>query len=231
MKKIAVLLALCLFFPTAAVHAQAASVSVEKNEVVLDFPNTLLFSAEFSSNDAIEKVMLHYGTSQDTCGNVSAVGFPEFTSGKKVAVEWEWDMRQSGGEPPGTAIWWQWETVDGSGISQLTDRQQITWIDDVHPWEVIDRGQVRLHHYYSDASIGNALADAAVSALAHLKQDIGMLPEEPIDLYMYDSTEALVESVFYVPGWTGGLAYSDYNILLIGMAPNDLEWGKKHRCA
>ncbi len=226
MKRIAALITFILLLSHGFAAAQSSSLTLDRNEVVLDFPTTIRFSADLNSSVEIAKVKLHYGTTQDTCGTVSGVAFPEITSGKSVTVEWEWDMRQSGGEPPGATLWWQWEVVDTTGESTFSEKQQIIWIDDVHDWQTIDKGQIRLHHYYSDAENGEILADTAVSALDRLKTDIGMVPQGTIDLYIYATNDDLLEAVFYEPGWTGGLAYSDYNILIIGVDPYDIEWGK-----
>jgi hypothetical protein len=35
------------------------------------------------------------------------------------------------------------------------------------------------------------------------------------------------DAVLYEPGWTGGLAYSDHNIVIIGITPDEMDWGKR----
>ena len=215
-----------LFISYHKVQAVSPQLQEYQNTVELDFPTSINFNAEFGSETAITKIKLFYGSTQDTCGNVSGMALPDFTAGERVTVNWEWDMRQSGGEPPGATIWWQWEIVDEKGNSTLTDRQEITWIDNTHDWQTLSDGLIRLHYYYPDASYGMQLKDAAVEALERLSEDIGIKPNEPIDLYIYSSTQDMQDAVFYEPGWTGGLAYSEYNILIIGIDPFNLEWGK-----
>lgn len=226
MKRIAALLVLCLLIPARVVHARADLLSVSNNEPELQFPDSILFKADLTSETTIEKVKLHYGTDQLTCGNVSGVAFPEITPGASVSAQWQWDMLQSGGEPPGATIWWQWEAIDSQGGSQFSERKEIIWIDDRHAWQELSDGFIRLHYYYSDPAYGQALKDAAVSALNRLSEDIGIVPQQPIDLYIYESNQSMRDAVFYEPGWTGGLAYSEYNILIIGIDPVDIEWGK-----
>jgi len=51
----------------------------------------------------------------------------------------------------------------------------------------------------------------------------------PIDLYIYTNTYDMREAIYYEAGWTGGLAYPDYRIILIGISPDDpdnVAWGK-----
>ena len=35
------------------------------------------------------------------------------------------------------------------------------------------------------------------------------------------------DAVLYEPGWTGGLAYADHNIVIIGISPDQMDWGKR----
>ncbi|MDP3721542.1 MAG: peptidase MA family metallohydrolase, partial [Anaerolineaceae bacterium] len=226
MKKLAAILVLCLMFSYGFVGIQSTSASVAQNDAELNFPENIVFSLDLKTADNVAQVKLHYGTIRDACGTVSALAYPEFTTGSSINALWEWNMLQSGGEPPGTTIWWQWEYIDQQGKSGFTDRKEILWLDDIHDWKLLEDGLIRFHYYENDIEYATTLKDAAVEALNHLHQDIGMLPDQPVDLYIYSSTQDMLDAVFYVPGWTGGLAYPDYNILIIGIDPDNLEWGQ-----
>jgi hypothetical protein len=226
MKRVASILIFSLLLTHQFVYASNVSVKATNNEAVMTFPEKVVFSADLESAATITKVKLHYGSSQESCGNVSGIAFPDMTPGKAVSVKWEWNMRQDGGEPPGATIWWQWEIVDSQGKSELTERKEITWLDDIHDWRELDEGLVRLHYYDTHPTYGPELKDAAVKALARLTTDIGIQPAKPIDLYIYNSNDDMRDAVFYEPGWTGGLAFTEYNILIIGIDPTDLTWGK-----
>jgi len=227
MKRILTVIILCsLFLTQKPVQAAAPTIKEYQNSTILDFPTSITFKADLGTDSTISKVILHYGSIQDSCGNVSGLALPDFKTGKRVNVQWEWDMRQSGGEPPGATIWWQWEIVDEQGNSAFTDRKEITWLDDIHDWQTLNEGLIRLHYYYPDSSYGTQLKDAAVKALDRLATDTGIKPDQPIDLYIYSSTQDMQDAVFYEPGWTGGLAFPEYNILIIGIDPGNLEWGK-----
>src|ERR1051325_7500470 len=77
---------------------------VTNNKVTFDFPTTATFSAALNSDSEIQSVVLEYGNQQQTCGDVIAKAFPQFTPAKSVNIEWTWDMRQSGSLPPGAQI-------------------------------------------------------------------------------------------------------------------------------
>lgn len=215
-----------LLFSYGFVEAKGLKTSVSNNIAELDFPTSVIFTLNLDSAENIARVKLHYGTNRDTCGKVSAMAYPEFTTGSSAQARWEWDMRPSGGEPPGTKIWWQWELIDKQGNSDFTDKKEILWLDDIHDWKLLEEGLIRFHYYESNASYGATLKNAAVSALNRLGNDIGMVPDQPVDLYIYSSTQDMRDAVFYEPGWTGGLAYPEYNILIIGIDPSELDWGQ-----
>ena len=227
MKRIGILLIFCLILLPQRVSAQGGNISVTSNAAEMAFPNKITFKIYTKSDSEITQIRLHYGTTQDTCGKVSAIAFPEFDSAKDVYTEWEWDMRQSGGEPPGATIWWQWEIKDKSGNTLLTDKKEIIWLDKIHSWHELSEGMIRIHYYMGNAAFGKTLKDTAVSALDRLGKDTGITTEKPIDLYIYGETQDMRDAVLYEPGWTGGLAYPEYNIVIIGIAPADVEWGKR----
>ncbi|MCX6056441.1 MAG: peptidase MA family metallohydrolase [Chloroflexi bacterium] len=227
MKKILPLLIILFFLNPQVVFARAKGFLASSNTAVITFPDKILFKVDLQSDTEIVDVKLLYGTLQDTCGEVTAIAFPEFSPSSNVHAEWGWDMRQSGGEPPGTTIWWQWQGTDQEGRSLTTERKEIIWLDSVHPWVMIEDGMIRLHYYEGGKVFGEILAGAAVSALDRLSGDTGILPDQPIDLYIYGDTNSLRDAILYEPGWTGGLAYAEHNIVVIGISPQEVEWGKR----
>ncbi|HEX9332126.1 MAG TPA: hypothetical protein VF896_09575, partial [Anaerolineales bacterium] len=96
-------IALILGFSLLAVTSAFTShlPNVTNNEIILNFPETATFRTTITSDTDITSVVLEYGDAQQTCGEVIAKAFPQFTPGKTVNVEWTWEMRQSGSLPPG----------------------------------------------------------------------------------------------------------------------------------
>lgn len=222
----AFLLVLLLARWTTPAHAQAG-IRLAENEAALDFPQQATFRAVIQSDTSITSVILEYGADQLTCGTVVARAFPDFTPAARVTVEWSWDMRQSGSLPPGARLWWRWLVRDASGATYQSETQQIVWLDEEHPWQVISGGDIVLHYYSGGASFGNELHQAAVEALRRLSQEVGLRPAAPIDIYIYATTADMQEAVLYEPSWTGGQAYPEYDIVIIGISPDQLEWGKR----
>lgn len=208
--------------PAAALEPQALS----SNEAVIDFPNTLTFRAQLQADAEIKTVVLEYGTTQLTCGEVIAKAFPQFTPGRQVNVEWTWDMRQSGSLPPGAKIWWRWRVTDANGKETLSDTSNVTWLDSTHQWQTISDKNLNLHWYQGSQAFAGDILQAAKGGLALNEKSAGLKPDGAIDLYIYSSYTDLGDAILYEPSWTGGQAFPENNIVIIGISTDNLEWGK-----
>ena len=222
------LLALMLSLGLLAVPRVSAAplADVTSDQPVINFPNTITFHAKLSANTNITSVVLEYGTEQQTCGDVIARAFPEFTPGKSIDVEWIWDMRQSGSLPPGTTIWWRWRYADDSGTVTVSEQKTITWLDDVHNWQTITGGELNLHWYGNDKAFAQEMLAAGLAGLNRNEKQAGLKTGAPIDLYVYPNYDDLREAILYESSWVGGQAFPDENIAIMGTSGSDSNWDK-----
>ena len=219
------LLFLILLIPAQTALA-APRADVTNDQVTFDFPNTATFSATLSADSDIVSVTLEYGNVQQTCGEVVAKAFPDFTPAKNVNVEWTWDMRQSGSLPPGATIWWRWIYTDSTGNESSTEIQTATWLDSVHDWQTLTSGDLRLHWYNNDKAFAQTMLDAGLEGLRRNKEQAGLVTDSPIDLYVYPNYTDMQEAILYEPSWTGGMAFPEYNIFIMGVSGSDSTWDK-----
>ncbi len=225
---LALFLGVSLLTVTPAIAYPAPGVT--KNEITLDFPRSATFQAAFTADADITSVVLEYGNSQQTCGDVVARAFPQFSPGRTVAAEWTWEMRQSGSLPPGAQLWWRWRIADSTGQETVTETRTATWLDSVHRWQTLSSAEsqsVRLHWYEGDQTFAGDLASAANAGLVFNEAQSGLKAEIPIDIYVYADTDDLKDAILYEPSWTGGLAFPDQNIVILGISPGDLDWGRE----
>ena len=212
------LLILTLTLMTPAKAQAAPQADVEADSATLDFPNTVTFSATLNAASEIVDVTLEYGNEQLTCGEVIAKAFPDFQPGTSLDVSWTWDMRQSGSLPPGTTIWWRWRYVDSSGAEFVSDKQTVTWLDDQHDWQTVSKDFVNIHYYGNNQAFGQTMLDAGLEGLRRNKEQAGMTPDVPVNIYVYPTYEDMRDAILYEPQWTGGLAYSDFSIIIMGVS-------------
>ncbi len=215
-----------IFLPLQTVAA-APVADVGNDTATLDFPNTITFSASLQSSSTITSVMLEYGTEEQTCGQVVAKAYPQITPAASLNVEWTWDMRQSGSLPPGATIWWRWHFTDESGKETVSERKSVTWLDDVHPWQTVSDGDLRLHWYGFEKSFAQEMLASGVRGLEFNATQSGLKTEAPIDLYVYANYDDMREAILYEPSWTGGMAFSEHNIVIMGTSSGaDTSWDK-----
>lgn len=219
-----ILLALLASGSRTASAAPASDVTTD--QATIDFPNTVTFRLQVTSAAKIASVVLEYGDAEQTCGQVIARAFPQITPGTSVSADWTWDMRQSGSLPPGAQIWWRWRITDNTGQETVTDQKSITWLDSVHAWQTLTRGDIRLHWYNESQNFGQQLLDAAVSGMSRVEQQAGLSNDQPIDLYVYANYDDMHAAVLYEESWTGGQAFPGQNIVIIGIERSLLDWGK-----
>jgi len=206
-----------------------SGITTSNDRAVIHFPEKVVFEVDLRSEAEINEIVLEYGVEQLTCGTVVAKAFPEFTPSQDVEASWEWEMKQSGSEPPGATIWWRWYATDADGNELLTDVQTITWLDEEHNWGTVEGDSINLHWYEGSRAFAEELHADATDALAYIDDNMGLKPDGPIDIYVYGSFADLRDAMYYEPGWIGGQAYTNYNIVVVGIPPDDtdsLEWGR-----
>ena len=204
----------------------APETDIKNDQPTLNFPDSITFRATIESNVPITSVVLEYGTSELTCGTVVAKAFPQFTPTTTVDAEWTWEMKQSGSLPPGASIWWRWRYTDQSGLEKVTEQKTITWLDSKYNWQTITAGLINLHWYSGDQAFAQDLLNAALAGLTRLQNDAGLQPDKPIHLYIYANTDDMKDAILYEPSWTGGMAFPEHDVVIIGISQRDLAWGR-----
>jgi hypothetical protein len=206
-----------------AVQVQEADAWVLKNEALVDYPNTVTFRLETDPAVTIVEATLTYDVEQIACLDVSTQ-VP--VAGDGSVFEWQWVMIRSGNPPPGSTLWWQWTLTDNRGQTFTTSRQELTFTDDRFDWQTVSAGDISVH-WYEGAQVGPMLLEAAVSGLAVLEQDLGIEVQDDVAFYIYGSSDDMREAVLYIQDWAGGVAFSEYGTILMGVPPNiAADWGR-----
>jgi hypothetical protein len=145
----------------------------------------------------------------------------------KVTTGWVWDMRKTGGLPPGSSVDYWWTVTDAGGNKVNTDPAQIQIEDKRYQWRSLTEGSVTIYWYKGDNNFAGEVMAVARGALARLAADTGAELEKPVRIYIYASSQDLRGSMIFPQEWTGGVAFTQYGIIAIGIAPNDLDWGSR----
>jgi hypothetical protein len=215
---------LVILNPVIAQNQQAITVS--NSTAQMDFPLTLNFSAQISSNSAITDIRLRYKTSQMRFADVTAEVYVTFNQANTVNAKYSLDMRKVGGLPPGANISYWWVVRTASGASLETEPAQFQVADERYTWRNLTQGKVNIYWYQGNDSFTQTLMSTAQQSLIKLENDTGASPNKTINIYIYASTQDLQGSMIFPQEWTGGVAFTQFDIIAIGIAPDNLAWGR-----
>jgi hypothetical protein len=220
-----------LFSLLSTVQAPASAqtpggISVSNSSAVMDFPLSLNFTARVSAQTAIAEIRLRYVVDQMSFARVTSEAFVKFTPSATVNAAYSLDMRKVGGLPPGTSLdyWWLVKDAGGALLETQPDHYQIK--DNRYQWQRISEGKINLFWYKGDAAFARALMSTAQQSLAKMAADTGASPAKNIDIYIYNGSQDLQGSMIYPNEWTGGVAFTSYNVVAIGISPDSLTWGQ-----
>ena len=218
-----------LLYP--AVVAAGEDITVKASDVDVDFPNQAVFTIEAESYTNIVDVRLYYQVDRMNYVEVVSEGWADLTPASKIEASWVWDMRNSS-LPPGAEVlyWWMIEDADRNRFE--TSPAIMHFDDERYSWHSLNStippgGELSLFWYEGDATFAGELMDACQEGLARLAQEIGPYPEKPIEIYIYASTVDLKGAMIFPQEWTGGVAFTAFSTIAIGISPSELDWGKR----
>lgn len=199
-------------------------IKVETNVHEALFRDHILFQLGVESETEIKEITLFYQvTDQPAVTHVS----PDFDTGLQVETQYIWDLT-SGGMPPGVEITYWWKISDGEGYTQKTDPQSLVYTDERYDWRVLSSDNLELYWYRGDAEFGQTLLDRAKSTLTTLSQEAGLSVTRQMKVFIYGSHADLLGAIAEgAKEWTGGQAFPDAGVVMIGVSPTNLDWGQR----
>ncbi|HEY97092.1 MAG TPA: peptidase MA domain-containing protein [Dehalococcoidia bacterium] len=209
---------------------QASSeLSILDYSAEIDFPVKIIFEVSARSDVDIDDIRLHYRINRTELARITSEVYIEFTPSKTVSIDWVWDMRKTGGLPPGSSLYYWWTVTDADGDSVQTPPVEMLVSDKRYDWQELTEGEITLYWYKGDDSFSGELMAAAQEALARLYVETGAELEKPVSIYIYASSADLQGSMIFPQEWTGGVAFTRYGIITIGIGTSsgDMEWGKR----
>ena len=198
---------------------RAADFEINVNEA----SKTPIFHLQGKGERPVELVDVEFGTDA-----IFSCASSEYRSARTkigqredVSVTKEWDMRRTGSIPPGASVWWRWRVVDDLGQEFLSPRQEVIHNDDRFDWHMHTSDNITFYWYAGGSGFGRRLADTVRDGLANLQLDRELTA--PVKAFVYESPEDLRGAVLFSQSWTGGLAFTSHNILLIAVDPDEFD--------
>jgi hypothetical protein len=223
---IVTILLLVLLLPVGV--SAGGSLSVTESSVTVDFPASLTFNISATSDVNITDIRLHYTIDRMHFADVVSEIPVGFTPATRVKTQWLWDMRKTGGLPPGSKVDYWWTASDAGGNQLETLPAEVQIADNRYKWQTLKQGLVMLYWYKGDNAFASELMDATQQALERLSENTGAELENSVSIYIYASAADLQGSMIYPQEWTGGVAFTEYGVIAIGIGTDSasIEWGK-----
>jgi len=128
--------------------AQAqGGLAILDNSAEAEFPFKLHFNLSVESDVNIADIRLHYIVDRESYAQVTSEVYIEFVPDTTVDVQWAWDMRKTGGLPPGSSVeyWWTVEDVNGEKVE--TTPVRVSFDDNRYFWQSLTEGKVTIYWY------------------------------------------------------------------------------------
>lgn len=221
-----VVLAMPLLLPATAAVGQEA-IRVTDQTVDYNFRDQLTFTLAAESDAEFAEVDLYYRIVGRPATSRNAAELTPASPAATVAAEFKLDQTKPENYfPPGTELEYWWKITDVAGNELKTDRQTLLYLDNRYDWQKLENERLAIYWYEGGDSFGQALFDRANEALDTLASDVGIALEDPIKIFIYASHRDLLGAIAASSQeWTGGQAFPDYGVVVIGIAPSQLNWG------
>jgi hypothetical protein len=202
----------------------AASSITLNGSVQFSFPTSMTFNVNARSSANIEQLRLHYVVNRQNFASVVSEGWAQFNPATSVQTSWVWDMRKSS-LPPGTEVNYWWTAVDAAGNTGQTSQSTVSFDDNRYNWKTITSNPIILEWYNGNNQFANTLMASATQGLQRIENNTGATPQGQVHVYIYGSSQDLLNSMLFPQQWEGGVTFEGFNAIAIGVAPDNLDFG------
>ncbi len=217
---LATLLILGLALPT-PIAAQDPIRVLDQN-VEVAFRDHITFNISLEGASEITEVRLLYRVGGQLA---TARGDADIEPGTRLEASFSIDQERDY-LPPGTELEYWWKIVDEAGNELTTESQPFLYMDERHDWQTLSSDRLALYWYQGGRAFGEALFDQANKTLDQIETEAGVQVEVPVKIFIYASYNDLRDAIAVgSQEWTGGQAFTEQGVVVIGVSPADLDYG------
>ena len=207
-----------LFFGSARQVQGQESIEITDLRAVHSFGEEIRFSAQIKTINPIKEVLLIFRDVNEE--NTRVIALEADDEGR---VAYTYDASEHLLRPFAEISYWFQVTLE-NGESQNSENDSIIYTDNRFEWERREEGNLRVHWNTGDEAFGLAALDAARNGLAEIQSLFPVDMGEPIDIYIYASSEDLQNALFMGgEAWVAGHASPKLGIVFVAIAPGDQE--------
>ncbi len=205
---------------------ETEQITLVESDTEIVFPSSLVFKIKAQSQANITRVRLQYRVEKMNYADVISEAWPDFIPSPKVEARWNWDMRRAT-LPVGAVVHYWWIIENQRGNRMVTDEYTLEFQDTRYSWQNLTEGQISLFWYRGNLSFASELLATCRQVLERLYLDIGVRLERPVSIYIYGSSQDLRSAMIFPREWIGGVTFTEFGTIAIGVPVNQLNSGKK----
>lgn len=223
MKRLSLIVGFLLLMMTLPVWAQAP-ITVQQESITSEFRNNITAKISATGQTDITEVEFFYRVAGKPATTRAAANFSPGTT-----VDASFTINQTETYfPPGTELEYWWKLTDANGESLKTGRQSYRYMDERYDFQSLSNERVSLYWYRGGDNFGQKLFDQANVALDRLENTVGVTVEKQVSIFIYGSHEDLLNAIAVgAQEWTGGQAFGEFGVVVLGITPDNLSWGLK----
>lgn len=204
--------------------ARAGSpLTITRSEATFTFQKEVLFTLEASGDSPIARATLSFRLNDYPSLNTVE---KDVAPAQTVQVEHSWNL-VTADLPSGVLITYWWTVEDQTGARAESARRSLTYLDTRFQWKQISHDDVTLYWYRGDESLGRDLLNTANIAYQRLAGEFGV-ERQQAQIFIYGDYSELQSGIgASAREWTGGRAYAEYSIVLLGVPPGQGEYGRR----
>ncbi|MCL2707359.1 MAG: peptidase MA family metallohydrolase [Dehalococcoidia bacterium] len=205
----------------------ASPINIISSNATPQFPNAIVFEVQADSIAPIIDARLHFYVERDSFVKVVTEEKLDFISSTRINASYTWDMRYTGGLPTGTTVIFWWTITDASGWQITSEQQKVNFNDTRYVWKSLQQDKITLYWYGASNSLAQRLLDTSILGLSSLEANTGASLSRRVSIYIYDDASDMRGAMLFAQEWTGGVAYTSYGTIVIGINDFNITWGER----
>jgi hypothetical protein len=184
------MLALVYVLLTAVPASADEPLHVLDNRHRVQFSESIRFDLEVDASSDLAEVILYYRK----VGEGLTVKVPLAASAGQDTFWHVWDL-EPGEVPVGAHLEYDWYVADVAGNALRTPATAFSYDDDRFDWQVASDSNIRLFWYEASEQKAERLLGYAVDSLARLQHEMGVVLEQPVQIYVYRSKQDMAPAL------------------------------------
>ncbi len=205
-----------LLFGTTRQAAAQEGIEFRNLRAEYRFGEEIRFSAQINAALPIQEILLIFRDTEEV--NTRVIPLAADPEGR---VSYSYDTRENLLRPFATLAYWFQVTLS-DGTKQTSQKYFFRYEDNRFEWQTRQEKNLRVHWVEGDENFGLAALDAARNGIANIQSFFPVNTEQPIDIYIYASHQALQSALIAgSENWVAGHASPSLGVVLVTIPPGE----------